>query len=102
MVTKAWDAIHRCPSDGTLTADGSPRASPFFGGRWFHKDDDYIVNYLDPDQARPVLNAIAIRMATTGHTTKRTSTTPGTTSPRCAGSSMAADAGRLVIFTVYQ
>lgn len=55
---KAWDAIHRCLTDGTLDPDGGeyPLSHAVLGGRHLH--DDYYVVYVSPDQVRDVANAI--------------------------------------------
>ena len=63
-VDKAWDAMHRCLSDGTLAPngtlapDGSPRSSLFFGGRRLHLGDEYVVRFLEPAQVRDAADAI--------------------------------------------
>jgi hypothetical protein len=55
---KAWDAIHRCLTDGTLDPDGGeyPLSHAVLGGRHLH--DDYYVVYLAAVQARDVSDAL--------------------------------------------
>ena len=55
---KAWDAMHRCLSDGTLEPDGSPRSRLFLGGRSLHRGTEYVVNYLTPQQVHEAALAI--------------------------------------------
>src|SRR5436190_19943222 len=49
---KAWDAIHRCLSDGTLNLDGgsAPLNLVILGGAQIFGGDDYIISYLSPSQ----------------------------------------------------
>jgi hypothetical protein len=52
---KAWDAIHRCLTDGTLaSATGSPLELVILGGRSLYEGDDYIMTLKGPDQVRAV------------------------------------------------
>jgi hypothetical protein len=45
---KAWDAIHRCLTDGTLECHKSePLAKCILGGRQLYRGNDYIVSFLD-------------------------------------------------------
>ncbi|MGC5054999.1 DUF1877 family protein [Micromonospora sp. DT48] len=55
---KAWDAIHRCLTDGTLEPDGGeyPFSHAVLGGRRLH--DEYVVVYLTVDEARDVAAAL--------------------------------------------
>jgi hypothetical protein len=57
---KAWDAIHRALTDGELGyRNGSyPLNAAILGGRQLHREDDYIVSYLSPDQVRDVAGAL--------------------------------------------
>jgi hypothetical protein len=56
---KAWDAIHRCLTDGTLSYDSStPLHKCILGGRQLHEGDDYIVAYLTAEDVRDVAAAI--------------------------------------------
>lgn len=58
---KAWDALHRCLSDGTLEPDGGtpPLNRVFFGGRILNEDDDYFVVLATPDEVREIAQALA-------------------------------------------
>ncbi len=55
---KAWDAIHRCLTDGTLDPDGGeyPLSHAVLGGRHLH--DEYYVVYVTAAQARDVAEAL--------------------------------------------
>ncbi|GAB3864195.1 YfbM family protein [Micromonospora andamanensis] len=55
---KAWDAIHRCLTDGTLEPDGGeyPFSHAVLGGRRLH--DEYVLVYLTVDEARDVAAAL--------------------------------------------
>jgi hypothetical protein len=55
---KAWDAFHRCLTDGTLDPDGSdyPLSHAVLGGRHLH-DDHYVV-YVDAVEVRDVAEAL--------------------------------------------
>ena len=55
---KAWDAIHRCLTDGTLDPDAGefPLSHAVLGGRHLH-DDCYIV-HVTAAEAREVSNAL--------------------------------------------
>ncbi|MEU7873295.1 YfbM family protein [Dactylosporangium sp. NPDC049140] len=55
---KAWDAIHRCLTDGTLEPDAGefPLSFAILGGR--HLYDDYYVVYVSADEAREVATAL--------------------------------------------
>lgn len=45
---KAWDAIHRCLTDGGLDIEPlSPLHMAILGGRHLYSEDDYIVSYVD-------------------------------------------------------
>lgn len=58
---KAWDAIHRCLTDGSLGLDNGfyPLDAAVLGGRHLHEGRDYIVSLLAPDQVRDVARALA-------------------------------------------
>lgn len=58
---KAWDAIHRCLSDGTLRSDGGafPLNRCVLGGRWLYGRDDYIIVLITPGETKAVAGAIA-------------------------------------------
>ena len=56
---KAWDAIHRCLTDGTLSAEDS---TPFhwcvLNGSQMYVGDDYIVSFIDTPMVKQVATAI--------------------------------------------
>ena len=58
---KAWDAIHRCLTDGYLGLDNGsyPLKAAVLGGRHLHNGEDYIVSLLTPDLVRDVARALA-------------------------------------------
>lgn len=47
---KAWDAIHRCLTDGTLGPDGGsyPLKLAVLSGRQLHEGEGYIVSLVKP------------------------------------------------------
>ncbi|GAA4469528.1 YfbM family protein [Novipirellula rosea] len=57
---KAWDTIHRCLTDGTLSDDDS---TPFhwcvLNGSRVYVGDDYIVSFVDAPNVKQVSEAIA-------------------------------------------
>lgn len=57
---KAWDAIHRCMTDGTLSEDDS---TPFhwciLNGLQMYVGNDYIVSFVDALNVKQVADAIA-------------------------------------------
>ena len=55
---KAWDAIHRCLTDGTLRVGRSPLHNCILGSESLHEGDGYIVNFLEPDEVKEVAEAI--------------------------------------------
>ncbi|GLI01000.1 hypothetical protein Pa4123_62760 [Phytohabitans aurantiacus] len=57
---KAWDAIHRCLSDGTLGAGRrlSPLDMAVLGGGHHYEGDDYIVAHLVPAEVVQVAAAL--------------------------------------------
>jgi hypothetical protein len=57
---KAWDAIHRCLTDGTLTfgPGGSALSYCILGGRPLYSGDDYIVSYVEPQQVAACAQAL--------------------------------------------
>ena len=57
---KAWDAIHRCLTDGSLAggAGQPPLNLVIRGGRQLHEDEDYTVAYVTPEQVRDVAAAL--------------------------------------------
>src|SRR5688572_24543107 len=52
---KAWDAIHRCLTDGTLTGE-TPRALALCiaGGRQLYEGEDYFAAYVSPEEVAQV------------------------------------------------
>ena len=55
MADKAWDAIHRCLTDGTLRPKGRSILEKFvLGGKQLHRSANYIVSYVDPEEVRSV------------------------------------------------
>src|ERR1043165_6412501 len=58
---KAWDAIHRCLSDGTLEPDGGtyPLSHTVLGGAALDAGENYFVRYLAPEQVGDVARALA-------------------------------------------
>ena len=57
---KAWDAIHRCLTDGKLEwRNGSfPLNAVIVGGRQLHKGDNYIISLVTPEQVPSMADAL--------------------------------------------
>ena len=57
---KAWDAIHRCLSDGTTDFDGGayPLNKCILGGKQLYHGDDYIVSFVTAEDVRVVATAL--------------------------------------------
>ena len=56
---KAWDAIHHCFTDGTLTfKSATPRHRCILGGRQLFKGEHYIVSFVTPGQVKEVAEAV--------------------------------------------
>ncbi len=55
---KAWDAIHRCLTDGTLHYGHGPLEKCILGTGYIYEGNDYIVNFLDADEVKEVAEAI--------------------------------------------
>jgi Domain of unknown function (DUF1877) len=57
---KAWDAIHRCLTDGSLDDEAGefPLSHVILGGKQLHSGDDYIVALVTADQAKEVAKAL--------------------------------------------
>ncbi len=57
---KAWDAIHRCLSDGTLVLDRGeyPKNLAILGGRQLYHGENYIMSLVTPDQAKALALAL--------------------------------------------
>lgn len=58
---KAWDALHRCLSDGSLDAKrGKPPLNKvFFGGKMLNEGDEYFVVLIEPTEIEEVAAALA-------------------------------------------
>ncbi|MET7550845.1 YfbM family protein [Streptomyces sp. NPDC005500] len=58
---RAWEALHRCLSDGSLRFDGGqyPLSFAVLGGRQLYGGEDYIVAFLSADQVADVSAALA-------------------------------------------
>lgn len=58
---KAWDAIHRCLTDGRLDFEGGsePLRLCVLGGEQLYQGDEYIVSLVVHDRLRPVADALA-------------------------------------------
>lgn len=59
---KAWDALHRCLTDGKLEyANGSyPLRAAILGGRQLVEDAEYTVSYVSAGQVRDVAEALSV------------------------------------------
>lgn len=56
---KAWDAMHRCLTDGTLVCKGkSIMEKCVLGGKQLHQGDEYIVSFLTPSEVKAVSKAL--------------------------------------------
>ena len=56
---KAWDAMHRCLTDGRLSFEATtPRGMCVLGGRQLYEGDDYIVSFVTSEQVKQVADAI--------------------------------------------
>jgi hypothetical protein len=58
---KAWDAIHRCLTDGTLDLDAGsyPLKLAVLGGCQLHGGDGYIISLAKPGEVRDVARELA-------------------------------------------
>ncbi len=57
---KAWDAIHRCLTDGTLKQKARTTLSKcILGGTQLHRGNDYIISFLTPEEVKEVSAAIS-------------------------------------------
>jgi hypothetical protein len=61
QVDKAWDAIHRSLTDGSLKPRGgsAPLNLCVLGGESLYAADNYLMHLLNPTQVRDVADAIA-------------------------------------------
>jgi uncharacterized protein DUF1877 len=68
---KAWDAMHRCLSNGTLFYDEGeyPLNRTVLGGKHLYDGDDYVVSYVEPNEVKDV--AAALRPITEAEFRKR-------------------------------
>ena len=57
---KAWDAIHRCLTDGKLEYNNGviPLNTVILGGTQLYKADDYIISAVSPEQVVEVASAL--------------------------------------------
>src|SRR5262245_36381798 len=55
---KAWDAIHRCLTDGKLEWGDTPFHQCILGSDNLYEGDDYLMSYLDPEEVKAVAAAI--------------------------------------------
>jgi len=57
---KAWDAMHRCFTDGDLAFDNGefPLSHVVLGGVPLHEDDDYLICYVTAEQVPEVAAAL--------------------------------------------
>ena len=51
---KAWDAIHRCLTGGKLEWGDTPYHKCILGSDNLYDGDDYLMNYLDPEDVKAV------------------------------------------------
>lgn len=58
---KAWDAIHRCLTDGRLEFENGtePLRLCILGGEQLHSGDDYIVSLVTHEKLRPLADALS-------------------------------------------
>src|SRR5262245_4812996 len=58
---KAWDALHRSLSNGTLYYDEGeyPLNRTVLGGKHLYGGDDYVVAYVAPNEVKDVASALA-------------------------------------------
>ena len=59
---KAWDALHRCLTDGKLeyTGGGYPLRAAVLGGRQLVEEAEYTVSYVSAEQVRDVAEALSV------------------------------------------
>ncbi|MEV8093087.1 DUF1877 family protein [Kitasatospora sp. NPDC085879] len=58
---KAWDALHRCLADGTLTYEGGdyPLSHAVLGGLPLHEGDAYVAVLTTPEEVADIAAALA-------------------------------------------
>jgi hypothetical protein len=57
---KAWDAIHRCLTDGKLEYGDTPFHKCILGSYNLYDGDEYIINFLSPEEVKEVAAAIKV------------------------------------------
>lgn len=59
---RAWDAIHRCLSNGTIYYDEGeyPLNRAVLGGKHLYGGDDHVVAYVSPEEVKGVAAALAV------------------------------------------
>jgi hypothetical protein len=57
---KAWDAIHRCLTDGSLDDEAGefPLSYVILGGKHLYEGEDYIVCFVSADEVKSVAKAL--------------------------------------------
>jgi hypothetical protein len=55
---KSWDAIHRCLTDGKLEWGNTPLHKCILGNDNLYEGDDYIMNFLSPEEVKEVATAV--------------------------------------------
>jgi hypothetical protein len=55
---KAWDAIHRCLTDGKLEFGDTPYHKCILGSDNLYEGDDYIISFLSPEEVKEVAAVI--------------------------------------------
>ena len=55
---KAWDAIHRCLTDGKLEWGRSPFHDCVLGRYNLYEGDEYLMSFLEPEEVKEVATAI--------------------------------------------
>ena len=58
---RAWDALHRCLSNGTIYYDEGdyPLNRAVLGGKHLYDGDDFVAAYVSPDEVKDVAAALA-------------------------------------------
>jgi len=57
---KAWDAIHRCLTNGKLECNEKeyPLNAVILCGKQLHESDDYIISLVEPEEVSAVVDAL--------------------------------------------
>ena len=58
QLDKAWEAIHRCLTDGTLNPGKPPLSLAILGGRSLYGGSDYIMRLVTADQLPGLVEAV--------------------------------------------